>query len=74
MTDVDARQRTQFLCYVHVEDVGAAAFEVARVEPYLAARLIPVLPAMESDVDSGRRGCSFDVAGCHVDDVGCACW
>ena len=73
MTDVDAGQRTQILRYVHIEDVGAAAFEVARVEPYLAARLIPVLPAVESDVDPGRCRCSFDVAGRHVDDVGCAC-
>ena len=73
MTDVDAGQRTQFLRDVHIEDIRAATFEVARVEPYLAAGLIPVLPAMESDVDSGRRGCSLNVAGRHVYDVRCAC-
>ena len=52
VSDVDPGKWTEFLRNVHIEDIGAAAFELARVEPYLATGLVAVLTPVEGDEDT----------------------
>lgn len=69
MANVDARERTQLLCDVHVEDIGTTAYELARLEPDLATCLVAVLAPVEGDEDPGRRPRLLHVTRCHMDDV-----
>ena len=52
VSDVDPGEWTEFLRDVHVEDIGAATLELARVEPDLATGLVAVLTPVEGDKDT----------------------